>query len=71
MCIGRERLGKRSLGEGLMRSAIVLYNEEHPHGMELAQLAASDMRKCVPRKPRSRAQWHRSNLARVRARTQR
>jgi NAD+-dependent protein deacetylase SIR2 len=43
----RDRLGKRALGEGVLRSAIVLYNEEHPHGYALAQLAAKDMRKYV------------------------
>ena len=41
----RTRLGKRQLAMGTLRPAIVLYNEEHPHGDTIGQLQVSDLKK--------------------------
>ncbi|CAO3616548.1 unnamed protein product [Mucor fragilis] len=41
----RTRLGKRQLAMGTLRPAIVLYNEEHPHGESIGQLQVNDLKK--------------------------
>ncbi|KAJ3408905.1 hypothetical protein HDV05_004692 [Chytridiales sp. JEL 0842] len=41
----RTSMGKRSVAIGTLRPNVVLYNEHHAQGQEIAELAASDVRK--------------------------
>lgn len=41
----RTRLGKRQLAMGLLRPAIVLYNEAHPQGETIGQVQVNDIKK--------------------------
>ncbi|ODV92909.1 hypothetical protein CANCADRAFT_19658, partial [Tortispora caseinolytica NRRL Y-17796] len=40
----REQAGKRNLGVGVLRPDIVLYGEDHPHGSEIGNCAANDIK---------------------------
>ncbi|OZJ06487.1 hypothetical protein BZG36_00494 [Bifiguratus adelaidae] len=41
----RQVAGKRQTNSGILRPAIVLYNEHHPHGEEIGELQAHDLKK--------------------------